>query len=146
MSETTFLEIKNDEIGFVSDCDDQSFGMFCPVAVVSDPGYRNRIVACVNACAGIPTSQLEQSHRNRAVTALVDELTNLRADLTLSTKQTADCAFKMRQAQAKVQGLQFKLVKANSLLRSASLALRLHSGEEVDAVLEGIRKWKESGK
>src|SRR3989304_2986272 len=31
----------------------------------------HRIVACVNACAGIPTEQLETSHRNSAVTRLV---------------------------------------------------------------------------
>jgi len=32
----------------------------------------HRIVACVNACAGIPTEQLETSHRNSAVTRLVE--------------------------------------------------------------------------
>ena len=31
-----------------------------------------RIVACINACAGIPTEQLETSHRNSAVTRLVE--------------------------------------------------------------------------
>jgi hypothetical protein len=36
-----------------------------------------RIVACVNACAGIPTEQLEQSHRNHAVTHLVEEIARL---------------------------------------------------------------------
>lgn len=37
--------VKGDEVGYISDHDDQSFGMFCPVAVVYDEKYARLIAA-----------------------------------------------------------------------------------------------------
>ena len=37
--------IKHDEVGYISDHDDQSFGMFCPIAIVHDEDNRILISA-----------------------------------------------------------------------------------------------------
>ena len=37
--------VKGDEVGYISQHDDQSFGMFCPVAIVCGEKYRNLIAA-----------------------------------------------------------------------------------------------------
>ena len=37
--------VKGDEVGYISDHDDQSFGMFCPVSVVYDEEYARLIAA-----------------------------------------------------------------------------------------------------
>lgn len=50
-------EIYQNEISYISKHDDQSFGMRCPVDLSNDY-IMHRIVACVNACAGIQTEYL----------------------------------------------------------------------------------------
>lgn len=56
--EPWFWSEKHGEICFTSMYDDQSYGMSCPVDM-EDESNSGRIIACVNACAGIPTIWLE---------------------------------------------------------------------------------------
>lgn len=65
-------KVNGDEVGYISDNDDQSFGMFCPVGVIYEPANARRIVACVNACAGIPSERLEQMPPINATKEWVD--------------------------------------------------------------------------
>lgn len=54
--------VKHDEVCFRSQEDDQSFGMAIPIAQIFGDNLEanaSRIVACVNACAGIATENLE---------------------------------------------------------------------------------------
>lgn len=56
--EPWFWNEKYGEVCFRSKEDDQSYGMACPVDLTAEANAR-RIVACVNACSGIPTEALE---------------------------------------------------------------------------------------
>ena len=57
--EPWFWSEKYGEVCFRSKEDDQSYGIACPVDLTEEANAR-RIVACVNACAGLPTEVLER--------------------------------------------------------------------------------------
>ncbi len=85
-----------DEICTRSKEDDQSFGMLVPHAVVFGDNYKanaRRIVACVNACEGIPTDHLEKCTATCAVDRILierDALKVQRDELLAALKIIAD--------------------------------------------------------
>ena len=84
-----------------------------PYKTPSEKEYANRIVACVNACAGIPTEQLENTHD---LNVLYEEVTNQRDGLLAALKamDAAEAAYQhaafikdfVGMAQAESQKLQ----------------------------------------
>lgn len=58
------LIVRNDEVGYISEHDDQSYGMFCPVAIVRDAKF-------AAMCASAP-DLLEALEKARDFIGIVD--------------------------------------------------------------------------
>ncbi|AJQ53978.1 TPA: hypothetical protein F3L15_09515 [Aeromonas hydrophila] len=57
------------------------------IATVKDPATRRRIVACVNACRGLPTDELEQKGLVAAVGTQLLEADQLRDELLAALEE-----------------------------------------------------------
>ena len=87
--EPWFFSEKYGEICYKSSDDDQSYGMSCPVVICKQNA--RRIVACVNACAGLETEELEQFSASslRDGIALI-QMRKQRDELLATMQQAAD--------------------------------------------------------
>lgn len=65
------------------------------IATVKDPATRRRIVACVNACRGLPTDELEQKGLVAAVGTQLLEADQLRDELLAALEFILDDCSRM---------------------------------------------------
>lgn len=73
--------IRDDEVGYISQHDDQSFGMFCPLAIVYENDNAKRIVSCVNALDGLNDDALDGGWNFKSMSKYCKDIESQRDEL-----------------------------------------------------------------
>ena len=73
--------IRDDEVGYISQHDDQSFGMFCPLAIVYENDNAKRIVSCVNALEGLSNDALDGGWNFKSMSKYCKDIESQRNEL-----------------------------------------------------------------
>lgn len=87
--------IRDDEVGYISQHDDQSFGMFCPLAIVYENDNAKRIVSCVNALEGLSNDALDGGWNFKSMSDYCKDIESQRNELLEACEMIANLADKM---------------------------------------------------